>query len=216
MPSTPAFRFPAVRDRTGLWTRPFTGDVLISAEAAGGAWSDLDVSERDVVLDLGGNIGSAARAFCQAGARVVSYEPDVDNFALLAANAPEAHAIRAAVTATGGDITFHVSPDTPWSHGITPRPGGKTISVPSCAWPEVLTSARPTVVKCDIEGGEYQLDWGLLPSTVRTVGMEVHDVAVDRSAVQAVLDALRAIGFAMTTSSSPATRPEDRVLLFSR
>jgi FkbM family methyltransferase len=205
-----------VRHESGVWHRPGTGDEHIIAEALSGAWSELAPGDGDVVLDLGGNIGTAARMFTAAGAAVHSFEPDVASHTLLLLNAPEAFTVNAAVTERDGTATLFGTPETPWANGLDPAPDSSESLVRTVAWEGVLAEVQPSIVKCDIEGGEYRLDWSLLPGSVRAVGIELHDVAVRAEDAARVHAELTALGFTAAACGTEATRAQDQVRVYIR
>lgn len=168
----------------GFWVRPVgqggRGDRLIINETD---YAALSIGPDDVVLDVGANIGTFAKRAALAGARVISYEPDPDNFELLQLNTTglDVVARRAAVVGTGAqsEATFYRAnhPDWPMMHSTQARRGRTdTITVAAACFATVVAALQPTVVKIDIEGGEYELLDDLVPwpSSVRELAVEFH------------------------------------------
>lgn len=144
------------------------------------AYGKLTIPEGSTVLDIGAHIGVFARDAVRRGAgHVVSYEPEPRNLDVLRRNADgfPITVIDAAVTSNTDAQTmdFWVN----WHGGSALHSlhakGGK---VP---WPVRLVDYgrhadyyKPDVVKCDIEGGEYFIDWHATPDSVKHVAMEIH------------------------------------------
>lgn len=169
----------AVRDeRSGLWKRPGTIDDFIIGERR--QYLALEPAADDALLDVGGCIGSVAAEFAGRVSAVTSFEPDPDNFALLRRNVAghaNVTAFNAAVTPTGGDVTLYRNVGkNKGMHSLVPHRGREELTVPSFAFAELLERYRPTLLKVDIEGGEYALaaELGSLPGHVRGIAMELH------------------------------------------
>lgn len=144
------------------------------------AYGKLTIPAGSTVLDIGAHIGVFARDAIRRGAgHVVSYEPEPRNLDVLRLNAQDLpiSVIDAAVTSNADTPTmdFWVN----WHGGSALHSlhakGGK---VP---WPVRLVDYgrhadyyKPDVVKCDIEGGEFFIDWHATPDSVRHVAMEIH------------------------------------------
>jgi hypothetical protein len=72
-------------DPSGLWTRPGTLDRAIVRDSE--QYLGLDPGPKDVLLDVGANIGAVASLFLARGVRhVVAVEPEPQNFELLLLN----------------------------------------------------------------------------------------------------------------------------------
>lgn len=140
-------------------------------------YGDIKVGPKDVVLDLGANIGASAALFLDNGAgRVIAIEPDPTNVIFAQRNLRRrAVVIWAAVGATRGKMTFYPAPRQPYLSSKLPAKGRRAVTVPVVAFGELLKHYRPTVVKCDIEFGEWDLTelWSL-PAHVRVVALELH------------------------------------------
>jgi FkbM family methyltransferase len=160
---------------SGLWYRPWANDLKVIAGAT--PIGKLGVHPGDVALDLGAHIGAVARRFTTLGARVVAVEPHPDNFAVLLRNAEgwPIVCVNAAVAKVTGPVTLHTAPSTQL-HSLVPWQRRSTIAVQGVTLQSLLDEHQPTVIKCDIEGAEYQVmdTWLNLPSYVRALVMELH------------------------------------------
>lgn len=202
---------------TAMWARPNTKDEMILNEVlVERTYGMTPVLPTDVVLDIGGNIGAAAEFFLDKGAkRVVSYEPDPDNVAVFNRNMQRSIAQglvmihRAAVAKDDGRVMLYTNNGPNKAcHSVVPKRGYSVIDVPAVSLESVLDTYRPTVIKCDIEGGEYGLPWELLESPryahVRVVVIEVHTQKPEWRTHQApaLMALMTVLGFTQVTSVS--------------
>lgn len=170
---------------TGLWARPDTRDEMILDEVlVEKTYGKAPLTSSDIVLDIGGNIGASARFFVDRGvAWVISYEPDVENVEVFDKNM-RAEIVngmvslhRAAITKDTGRVTLYTSNGPNKAcHSLVQKRGYHGTTVDGHSFERVLDRYDPTVIKCDIEGGEYGLPWEILESRsrVRVVIIELH------------------------------------------
>lgn len=159
---------------TGLLYRP--GDKFVVDEVKQ-TYGRLPVRKGDVMLDLGANIGATSLlALSKGAARVIAVEADPSNIALLRRNlGGRALVIWAAVGPRAGRFPFYADPRQPFQGSRIPRPGTRRVEVPMVPLSGLLTQYPPTIVKCDIEFGEYDLpELRALPESVRVLAMEIH------------------------------------------
>lgn len=153
-----------------------TADKVIMAEVKS-TYADLPV-KGDVVLDVGANIGAASRLFLDRGARkVIAIEPDPTNMALLRRNLAKRPAvvIWAAAGANPGRERFHMHTSKPYLSSLLEDKGRHSIMVPVVPLGALFAQYAPSVVKVDIEFGEYDLpELHYLPDFVRSLALEVH------------------------------------------
>lgn len=127
-------------------------------------WAGNFVRVGDTCLDLGAHIGVGALALARLvgpTGRVMAFEPEHGNFALLEANVRlngyENVALhRAAVSNRSGEARLHLSDDNAGGHFLeTATNGGRTIPVPAIVLDEFLESnERIDLIKLDIQGTE--------------------------------------------------------------
>lgn len=204
--------------QSGLWARPNTRDEMILDEVlVERTYGMTPVEPADTVLDIGGNIGASAEFFINRGVRhVVSYEPDPDNCAAFKTNQRrymelglvELHEM--AVTAEPGDVTLYTNNGPNKAcHSLVAKRGYGAITVYGRGLRDVLKGHRPTIVKCDIEGGEYQLPWEILEEAqyrhVRVVVMELHTQKPEwrTQHAPALMALMEVIGFTQVSSVRP-------------
>lgn len=213
--------------RSGLWYRPGTYDLgTIRNERV--PYSRLGIGALDVVLDIGSHIGSFIDLAIKAGAHaVVGVEPAPDNLRVLSVNytnqvgewgkdvrlRPDCQYSKRVTIYNGAAVrsptanaaTLYLNNGI--NHGmqsIIPRRGRKNqVQVAVIDYDWLLGTVRPTIVKIDVEGSEYNLLW---PSPrfnpeCRAVAIEVHRTRKDwKELAQLVDPMMQAEGF---TASYP-------------
>lgn len=139
----------------GFTVRPGTLDDYVVNEIS--SYRHMPIGAGDCVLDVGANIGSFARTAAAAGASVIAFEPDPENFALLQINAPGVLAFNAAVGKEAGSLTLYQNTGkNKGLHSTIPTRGRTTINVPAYQWSGLLKEFKPNKIKVDCEGAEYQ------------------------------------------------------------
>ena len=125
----------------------------------------LNLLPSDRVLDAGMNIGMFTVQALKAGAHVWGYEPDPENYQLAEHNVrlngfDAGYELReAAIVGTNDQhrsFSLNVKKNK-GAHSLVEKRGRTTITVACENVNTVLAHTRPTVVKMDIEGGEYEV-----------------------------------------------------------
>jgi FkbM family methyltransferase len=166
-----------------LFVRPNTADAYALYESHG--YHRMGVKPGDVMLDFGAHIGCvASRAALVGAAKIICVEAEPANFALLQQNTRSFQMVETIHGAVfGGDTTtvkLHTverrddGGHSTGTHSAWYTTRGKTIEVPRVDFRQLLEQYQPTVVKMDVEGSEFTLDWTNLPLTVRSIGLELH------------------------------------------
>jgi len=141
---------------------------------------DFTIEVGEYWADIGANIGTFSCFAFQRGAKVVSYEPEQDNFELLQRNLGvnkfAGNSINKAVTYSGDDAILYTckSERNKYRHSIFPHKGWGMVKIPAVSFVDVL-SLGVDCVKMDIEGAEFEIfdkcaDWG----NVRKLAFEYH------------------------------------------
>lgn len=131
------------------------------------------------ILDVGANIGSFARfALANGATRVFCYEPEPDNFTYLNKNKTKMMDIFPyAVMEKTSDVEFFLNKGiNKGIHSAFIKGGrGKPIIVKGLSFSKLLTFHKPSLIKVDIEGGEFYLPTlNNLPSFVKQIAIELH------------------------------------------
>lgn len=153
---------------------------------------------KDVVVDIGAYVGTFSLMAAAAGVRrVLACEPSPRQLAILRRNARPWSNLQVLNAAVVGDdrrkVKFY-----PGRHGIADsfiasRQRSTPIVVPAVCYKDV--TALATVVKMDIEGGEYRIDLTRPSSFLRTLIVDFHRTKDWAVAVPQIGQALRAKGF---------------------
>lgn len=153
--------------------RPDTRDALTIGEIA--AYKHLRIAPGDIVMDMGGNIGSFGVDALNRGAeRVIAYEPEPDNARMYEKNVHPGKRLLyfAAVANEYGTGQLHIRTSTSHSMYQSERSSG-SIEVDTVSFRHEIYKHRPRVLKVDIEGNEYIVDWSDL-GTVEELAVEFH------------------------------------------
>lgn len=147
------------KHKSGAWLRNGTHDKYVVQQIS--QYKNMNIDKNSVVLDLGGHIGLFARyAISKNANRVVSIEPHPDNCELFEKNCQEAELWNAAVVAyghTGDRVEMYVSSTDASAHSLVPTRGRSIIKVISVNFSDLLRNVKPSVIKMDIEGYEYDM-----------------------------------------------------------
>lgn len=203
----------------GIWVRPGRADRMVVGEMRD--YADLPFGGARV-LDIGGHIGCfAALAAEKEATAIVTVEPHPDNFRVLRYNIDYAVTtpIQAAVADRAGHMQLFMldTPGAMYQHSLVPYKGRTaSITVPTVTLPSLLAEHQSTLIKIDIEGGEWFLlpELEHLPDHVECLAMELH---VSRrvwrdSYVPRLLLSMEAQGFRAVVK--PDFRPGDRGRVF--
>ncbi|MFY9265800.1 MAG: FkbM family methyltransferase [Solirubrobacterales bacterium] len=133
------------------------------------------------ILDLGAHIGLASIYMTTRfpNARIIAIEADPQLIPRLKANVHglPVEVIHAAVSRRGGKRNFYRGDET-WSNSIEPtRHGQQVVEVPAITVDQILDRCgvdRVDLMKIDVEGAEWEVFAGGVPSRVDAVIGEVH------------------------------------------
>jgi len=174
----------------------------------------------DTFFDVGANCGwfsALASQLVGPTGSVIAFEPDADNRALLALNAPLAAVIPAAVSNNGDGVKLYVNLDNEGGHSLWPcgmhpfnsrtrEAGNPTVTVPTVTLDQ-FAKFNPTAIKCDTEGAEWLVMDGarrvLADSILKLVILERNDggLAALGHTFEQVADIMRGAGFTMESDS---------------
>ena len=163
----------------GIWTREGTYDSRIIKEIkATYSWMDV---EGKVVMDVGGCFGAfSVWASRQKASSIIAYEPATQNYEVLLKNSLEFPNIlpinKALIDGFTDSIDFYL-PKNRNNMGCASafvKGGREKITVNSINFLQELHKYKPSVLKIDCEGGEYDILRIPLPNFVKQVTVEIH------------------------------------------
>ena len=147
------------------WVRPDTSDSFVVEEVFSGEYRKLNITEDDVILDIGLNIGMFTLFALTSGAkRVIGFEAEAENKDLASKNISEnnldhkTELYNLAVVGTD-PLTRGFSINTKknkGAHSLIHKKGRNSVIVKCIKFSDIVEKYRPTLIKMDIEGGEYE------------------------------------------------------------
>lgn len=175
-----------------LYYRKDTSDLNMLKES----WKDyINVDCKDqVVMDCGSNIGGFISKACIDGALSVhAYEPENFNFDVLSKNVSilkekfntQIEIINSALVGSyASNITFNISgaKTSACSGSVIKTRRSIPLTVKAINFWGELDRIRPSIVKIDIEGGEYDILTQDFPDYVKEVALELHGWRVESRA----------------------------------
>jgi len=170
------------RNTYNMFVRPCTSDDLVCDEAQEYLRLFIDKKNYDVFLDIGANIGSVTSLAKEINPimEIICYEPDKENFDVLHSNTKNFSSIRRYRVALGTgekDINlFKAKGSNKGKHSIISRSCNmdKPTNVHQLDFRKELIRTNCTLLKIDIEGGEYSLDLYNLPEKIKGLAIEFH------------------------------------------
>jgi FkbM family methyltransferase len=176
---------------TGLWVRDSSNVMWKKYLTDWKPLRDINISGK-LVLDIGAYIGAFTKYTLDFlnPKNVICIEPDPDSLYLLKKN----FKTNTCVTILEGVVTSNnlstkpktlITVDEPGycniylgrnksTNCIMPVNGRECIRVKAFDFKELLKKFKPSLIKCDIEGAEFTLDWSKLDSYVTSLMIEIH------------------------------------------
>jgi FkbM family methyltransferase len=158
--------------------------------------ASIPLRPSDVVADIGAYCGTfALRAARFPVLEVRAYEPAPFSFGILATNKnANLRAIPRAVVRDGRDeATFYLSRGIGVTNSLVPSTAKDAIAVGAISYGEAVIGA--TVVKIDIEGGEYDLG-PLVRDSIRALIVDFHPIGPNWIArAEAIVGEIESAGF---------------------
>lgn len=146
--------------------REGTSDEFVVKEVFSGEYNKLNITQDDVIVDFGLNIGMFTLfALNKQAKKLYSYEADKENYEYALQNiklndiAADRYELFNMAVVGNDDISREFSLNTKknkGAHSLLHKRGRTTTTVPCINISKVLDRYKPTIVKMDIEGGEYE------------------------------------------------------------
>lgn len=187
---------------------------------------DFNIVAGSTVVDLGAHIGSFSVLALRRGARVISVEPDPNNFKMLRANTAQfgrrSVLVNKAVAGKTGELTFYKNRLNSAKNSATLK-GSVYLTVPAITLEDLFREwniSRCDFLKFDAEGIEYEVIQNTSLATLLRIDrlvMELHEPSyfdIDESVYSkaALINKLKTAGFEIKIV------PENKmhVLVFAR
>lgn len=165
-----------------LYYRENSSDMAMWKE---NPYKKFPLEKNDIILDVGGNIGDVPLRFSDSVKWIHSYEPMPDTFKVLEKNVKKnkiknCTAYNVAVTPKDGNTVIYFNDRAKLSHAsvtTVPVRGRKEINVKAVSFAKEVKRIKPTIIKMDIEGGEYDILESVPDSlfdSCRLFSLEVH------------------------------------------
>lgn len=165
----------------------------------------LEIPAGALVFDLGAFLGSFSKRALELGAgSVVAFEPEPRNWKILKKNLASIPNITLSQTALAGEtgqatLYQNVRKDTA-SHTLYATRGRTPCTISTLSLADAVAKyGEPAVLKADIEGGEYLINWSSLPAATKLLCVEIH---LNRGAWKAeaprLIRDIEALGFTAT------------------
>lgn len=160
------------------------------------------IQRDDVILDVGAGIGfiSCLAAKDNRVVRVLSVEANPVLVPVILRNAQKNYVghkieiVNGILGARETTVEFGVHTDF-WASSTLLARDADIIEVRQLRFQDVLDRLRPTLIICDVEGGELQLFENVELTGVQRILIEIHQGKIGRRGVQRVFDTLSFKGF---------------------
>lgn len=172
-------------------------------------YDTFTISEDDVIIDIGGHIGSFTKKVakeCPNG-KIYTFEPTPDTFSILSANVKDLNNVEVFKTAISdhtGTQNYYLSERNPGENSLF-RKTNKQITVKLITLQEFFSKfdiRHVNLMKLDCEGAEYSIitsSIAEIKNKVEKIVMEVHEPRFfnipSEYSIQTLVDVLKSAGF---------------------
>jgi len=162
------------------------------------------VQEGERILEIGAGVGYVSALAMKTGKveEMLSFEANPKLIPIIEKtwelNGVQAKCRNCVITnmSSGQKIDFYIRQDF-WASSLSANPYGysEVVQVETTNFQEILEEFKPTMIVCDIEGGEGQLFEGAQLDGVKKVFMEVHQDVLGRLGIKKLFDRFSHQGF---------------------
>lgn len=140
-------------------------DYVVNEVISRNAYKKLNINEEDTILDIGANIGMFSVLAAKKGAKVYSFEPEHENCEIAQKNININNVSNKIIlhekAVVGNDDLvrpFSINPHkNKGLHSLVIKRGRYSVDVKCENINDILKRVNPTIIKMDIEGGEYEV-----------------------------------------------------------
>lgn len=157
------------------------------------------IDEKDIVLDIGANIGYFT-LLSKNAKRIICVEPIKKILPLLKKNIEKnglkekCVVINKIISKKGGDVFFETKKELNFSK-ITKKENEKTEKIDSVSLKEIIKKYNPNTLRMDLEGYEYELLMKNIPKEIKKISLEFHTWLLKKKEVNEFMDYLEKEGF---------------------
>jgi FkbM family methyltransferase len=164
LPDKP-MRVVVVKDVKALCRIGTSDEFVVDEVIKGNTYRKLKITSKDIILDCGLNIGMfTTYALLKGAKKVYGYEPEPDNFKLAKHNIKLNGLVKgfklynkAVIGNNDKERRFSINvKKNKGAHSLVSKRGRTHILVRCSNINKILKRVRPTIIKMDIEGGEYE------------------------------------------------------------
>jgi FkbM family methyltransferase len=195
-----------------LWVRTRSSDLELFSQIF--IWREydcLDLTDGDLIIDLGANVGYSSAYFLSRYPKspVIAVEPDPSNFAILqrnlAAYGPRVTVIQAAVWSHATKVSIRAEPYRTGGASSRQVAESKSGDIAGVDIPSLLALAQRSrigLLKVDIEGAEVVIFGGKSAwlNQVDRIAIELHDDSVFGNATEVFYNAIDGQNFEISQS----------------
>jgi len=184
--------------KTGLLYRENSSDEITLKDVKSEYKKLYPFCKDKTILDMGANIGIFTHYALENGAKkVICYEPEEINYSiLLNQNFKQVELHNVAITQSDSFIMLYSTPIKEGkkistdNHSIKQIRGRTAKQVESLNFRKQLDLHQPDILKVDIEGAEFILDFKNLPECIKYIAIEIH-YQLDEICSDKLLEVLR-------------------------
>lgn len=165
------------KHNNGMYYREWTYDRHTIADATRSYAYNL-IDRDDTVMDIGLNIGTFTFFASLIAERVISYEPELENYRIAELNMMERSNVElinsAVVTGEEKTMRLYMNDGHPGGYSLHKPGRAHSVEVSCVNFEEEVDKYKPQVIKIDCEGEEINLLRVAMPDHVRVLMFEYH------------------------------------------
>jgi len=152
------------KDGTRIYHRENSSDLFSYTE---NSYKLPDLTENDILMDIGANMGDIPLRFANKVGKIYSYEPIPETFDILKMNVEvngytNCEISNSAIATNNGSLTMYFNDAAKFGF-VTASVYQKrvknlvSVTVPTISFAEEVKRIKPTIIKMDIEGAEIDI-----------------------------------------------------------
>ncbi len=193
-----------------FYVRGGTDDIVIINEVFGGDYN-IHPKKKDIIIDIGGHIGSFSIKESKNVQKIYTFEPNTDNFDLLKKNIKinkinNIYISQKGISNQAGRKKLFMSPYSTGAYSIYESEPTRFQQIDCINLEEFIKREKiiPKVIKLDCEGAEYEILFNLSKSffkDVKEIVMECHNISEGKNSL-AMRNFLISMGYQVNTKEN--------------